>query len=135
MHAAAWERLAPYGARASVEEADATALSFPDARFDTVISFIMLHHVIDWERAIAEMARVLRPGGIVAGYDLVESWMSRATHRLDRSPHRMASTESLRARLAELPFDEVTVHPALGGLVTRFRARRTTEPTTTTTTT
>lgn len=124
MRAAATERLAGYGDRVSVEEADATQLPFPDATFDAVISFIMLHHVIDWEQALGEIARVLRPGGIVAGYDLVESWMSRATHRLDRSPHRMAGTAALHGRLRELPFEDITVQPALAGLVTRFRARR-----------
>ena len=125
MRAAATERLAHHRHRASVEEADATELPFPDASFDAVISFIMLHHVIDWETALSEVARVLRPGGMVAGYDMVESWFSRTTHRLDRSPHRMASTEGLQDRLAELPFEDVNVQPALGGLVTRFRARRT----------
>ena len=124
MRAAATERLARYGGRAQVQEADATALPFEDASFDAVISFIMLHHVIDWEQALAEIARVLRPGGVLAGYDLVESTASRLTHRLDRSPHRMAPIEDLRARLDDLPFDDVTVRPALGGLVTRFRARR-----------
>lgn len=130
MRAAATERLAPYGDRVSVEDADATRLPFPDASFDAVISFIMLHHVIDWEQALAEIARVLRPGGIVAGYDLVESWMSRATHRLDRSAHRMASTDGLRERLVALPFEAIVVQPGLAGLVTRFRAHRVPAPAT-----
>jgi SAM-dependent methyltransferase len=128
MRAAAVERLVRYGDRVSVQDADATRLPFPDATFDAVISFIMLHHVIDWEQALAEIARVLRPGGIVAGYDLVESWMSRATHRLDRSAHRMASPDGLRARLDELPFKDVAVQPGLAGLVTRFRACRVPTP-------
>lgn len=125
MRAAAIQRLAAYGERAEVREADATQLPFDDARFDAVVSFIMLHHVIDWEGALAEIARVLCSGGVLVGYDLVESGVSRLTHRLDRSPHRMATVEALRARLAELPFDDVTVSPALAGHVTRFRARRT----------
>ena len=124
MRAAATQRLAPYGDRARVRAADATTLPFEDASFDAVVTFIMLHHVIDWEQALAEIARVLRPGGILAGYDLVESTASRLTHRLDRSPHRMASIDDLRTRLDGLPFDDVTVAPALGRLVTRFRARR-----------
>lgn len=124
MRAAASKRLASFGERAVVREADATALPFADAGFDAVVSFIMLHHVLDWEQALAETARVLRPGGVLAGYDLVDSWMSRLTHRVDRSPHRMAGIEALRERLRELPFDDVAVAPALGGLVARFNARR-----------
>jgi ubiquinone/menaquinone biosynthesis C-methylase UbiE len=124
MRAAATQRLARYGDRARVQPADATDLPFEDASFDAVVSFIMLHHVIDWERALAEIARVLRPGGVLAGYDLVESPASRLTHRLDRSPHRIATIDDLRARLDQLPFDNISVVPAVSRLVTRFRARR-----------
>lgn len=48
-----------------VREASATALPFPDATFDVTCSFKVLAHVKDIERALAEMARVTRPGGVV----------------------------------------------------------------------
>ena len=57
--------------------------------------------------------------------DLVESGVSRLTHRLDRSRHRMATVDALRARLAVLPFDSLTLSPAVAGHVTRFWAHRT----------
>ncbi len=41
----------------------AEALDFPDARFDLVISYLSLIDIPDLGTAIAEMARVLRPGG------------------------------------------------------------------------
>ena len=63
MVARARERLAQFGERAAVTRADATALPFPDACFDAALSFLMLHHVGRWERALAELARVVRPGG------------------------------------------------------------------------
>jgi ubiquinone/menaquinone biosynthesis C-methylase UbiE len=63
MVCAAVERLTPFGNRAAVLRADATALPFRDETFDGVVTFIMLHHVIDWEGALREAARVLRPGG------------------------------------------------------------------------
>lgn len=49
-----------------VTEADATALPFPDASFDAAVSFKVLAHIPDIGRALSEMARVVRPGGIVA---------------------------------------------------------------------
>ena len=49
-----------------VAEADATSLPFADASFDTVVSFKVLPHVPDIRAALVEMARVVRPGGIVA---------------------------------------------------------------------
>lgn len=42
---------------------NAEALEFEDAAFDAVYSFGVLHHTPDIERAIAEVHRVLRPGG------------------------------------------------------------------------
>ena len=46
-----------------VREGSATALPFGDASFDVVVSFKTLPHVPDLRRALAEMARVVRPGG------------------------------------------------------------------------
>jgi ubiquinone/menaquinone biosynthesis C-methylase UbiE len=42
---------------------DAQALPFADAGFDVVMARHMLYHVPDIDRALAEAARVLRPGG------------------------------------------------------------------------
>jgi SAM-dependent methyltransferase len=47
-------------------EANAAALPFPDASFDCVVAMHMLYHVPDQARAIAEMHRVLKPGGLLA---------------------------------------------------------------------
>ncbi len=43
--------------------ADVQALPFDDASFDVVVAAWMLYHVPDLDRAVAELARVLRPGG------------------------------------------------------------------------
>jgi SAM-dependent methyltransferase len=43
--------------------ASAESLPFPDASFDCVCSMGVLHHTPDIERALAEVRRVLRPGG------------------------------------------------------------------------
>lgn len=46
-----------------VREASATALPFEDATFDVAYSFKVLAHVPDFDLALAEMARVVKPGG------------------------------------------------------------------------
>jgi SAM-dependent methyltransferase len=45
------------------QEGDVQALPFADGTFDTVVSAWMLYHVPDVDRGLAEMARVLVPGG------------------------------------------------------------------------
>lgn len=46
-----------------VVRADAEAMPFPEASFDYVFSWGVLHHSRRTERALAEVARVLAPGG------------------------------------------------------------------------
>ena len=48
------------------EEGDAEALSFPDDRFDVVLSSMGLIHVPDRPKALSEMRRVLKIGGTLA---------------------------------------------------------------------
>lgn len=54
---------AAIGDRAEYAVADVQDLPFPDESFDAVIANHMLFHVPDRPRGIAELARVLRPGG------------------------------------------------------------------------
>lgn len=45
------------------QQATAEALPFPDGRFDLVFSTVTFHHWHDQSRGVAEVARVLAPGG------------------------------------------------------------------------
>jgi len=56
-------RLALYGLSSTVRTADAERLPFPDASFDIVYSWGVLHHTPDTAQAVREVWRVLRPGG------------------------------------------------------------------------
>lgn len=48
-----------------ISEMDARTLAFPDDHFDTVVAMYLVSVVPEPERALAEMARVCRPGGEV----------------------------------------------------------------------
>lgn len=56
---------------------DAAAIEEEDATFDAVFDFGIIHHVPEWERAISEVARVLKPGGLFFFEEVT-------THALDR---------------------------------------------------
>lgn len=123
MVAAAGDRLAPFGDRVEVQRADSCALPFEDASFDAVLSWLMLHHTIQWESALAEAFRVLRPGGWLVAYDVLSNRPTRRIHQLEGSTHRLMRLPELRATLDALPCDSVSVRP-FAGLLVRFRARR-----------
>jgi SAM-dependent methyltransferase len=54
--------------RVTFEVADAAGLPFEECRFDAVVSGLVLNFLPDPAAALAEMARVVRPGGTVAVY-------------------------------------------------------------------
>lgn len=66
-------RAAELGHPVTLRQADAHALPFADASFDTVVCTLGLCAIPDHEKAIDEMVRVLRPGGALVLVDHVES--------------------------------------------------------------
>ncbi|MBP7711993.1 MAG: methyltransferase domain-containing protein [Gammaproteobacteria bacterium] len=54
-----------FGLEGRIEEADAEALPFEDDTFDYAYSWGVLHHTSGTREAVAEIYRVLRPGGEV----------------------------------------------------------------------
>jgi ubiquinone/menaquinone biosynthesis C-methylase UbiE len=43
---------------------DAEHIDAPDAHYDALFEFTILHHIPSWRRAVGEVRRVLRPGGL-----------------------------------------------------------------------
>jgi SAM-dependent methyltransferase len=69
-----------------VVQADATRLPLESGRFSAATSFAMLHHVPSRElqdRLLAELCRVLRPGGLLVGSDAVDTGELDQFHRGD----------------------------------------------------
>ena len=54
-------------------EGSAAQLPFTDGAFDAVVTRLSFHHFIAPERVLAEMIRVLRPGGVLTVADVVSS--------------------------------------------------------------
>ncbi|HYR34405.1 MAG TPA: class I SAM-dependent methyltransferase [Burkholderiales bacterium] len=55
--------LTTFGLPGGARQMDATALQFPDASFDIVYTFGVLHHIPEVDGAVAQIRRVLKPGG------------------------------------------------------------------------
>lgn len=55
--------LSRYNFRPNLYVGDASAIDEPDASFDAVFDFGIIHHIPNWTDAVSEVARVLKPGG------------------------------------------------------------------------
>lgn len=107
-------------------EADVTALQFPDASFDFCVTYNGLHCLPDPRAALAELVRVLRPGGTLRGTSCVTGRgprkdaliaMSRRAGVFGNPPH----TGEIEKWLKELGLDVVTLERS--GAVEFFEAR------------
>jgi ubiquinone/menaquinone biosynthesis C-methylase UbiE len=71
-------------------------LPYPDRSFDAVHCRGVLMHVPRWERAMAELCRVLRPGGKIAllenNHRCLDVWLVRLARLLRRSESRLVRT-------------------------------------------
>ncbi len=102
------------GRRVTVVEADARALPVPAGSFSAVVCFTMLHHLpgaAAQDELFAEAARVLRPGGVLAGSDSRPSLRWRLIHLGDTCTPVDPGTLPGRLDRAGFPRARVRVTP------------------------
>lgn len=106
------------GATTGMQVADATALPFDDASFDALVSVHTIEHLPQLDAGLAEMVRVVRPGGrlllIYPAEPIMGLWAIPTAVILYRNPlkarqvHCQKLTPTrLRARMADLPVRHV----------------------------
>lgn len=74
-------KLRRYRNTVDITAGSADDLPFPDAEFDAVFDFAIIHHVEHWRRALAEVARVLRPGGRFYFDEVTSAALARPTYK------------------------------------------------------
>ena len=110
------------GVRA-VAGASAAALPFTDDAFDAVLAMHMLYHVPDVAGAIAELRRVLRPGGVLLASTLSRSHLLELRALMDEAAGARLPRASDRFDLEDggdellTGFDEVAVDVQAGTIV------------------
>ena len=123
-------RAAELGREVDLREGDAHGLEFPEASFDTVVCTFSLCAIPDERRAVAEMRRVLRPGGLLLLADHVvgRSWPVRAVQWLVEVGSVPLGGEHYRRRpliiVRELGFRIEAQQRFTLGVVERVAARR-----------
>jgi ubiquinone/menaquinone biosynthesis C-methylase UbiE len=123
-------RSAELGRPATLQLADAHELPFGDGSFDTVVCTFGLCAIPDHEKAIAEMTRVLRPGGCLILVDHIESTSRVARglqHALEIITVALGGEHFLRRPLNQVRaagFDVEQVQRFKLGLVERLVARK-----------
>jgi len=103
MAAQARRRVARYGDRARIWVGDATAIAAPDASYDAVFDFGIIHHIPRWRDALAEVRRVLKPGGRFYAEEILSDFIHNAVVRrlLDHPLEDRFDAATFSAALAE----------------------------------
>ena len=99
------------GQQVTAEVGDVAKLPYPDRSIDLVVSTLSQHHWPDRAAALAELARVLAPGGRIRIYDL----------------RRALRTARVAAAVA-FPGSEVRIEPVRAGVLGRLLGRLTVQP-------
>jgi ubiquinone/menaquinone biosynthesis C-methylase UbiE len=116
-----------HGRPVSLSVGDVCTIEQPSASVDTVVDFGIIHHVPQWQDSIAEIARVLRPGGLMLFEEvprhMIQSWAFRTftVHPLENR----FDAEEFAAELARHGLHgTATVEHHLGGMLFVGAARK-----------
>jgi len=140
--------LAANGTAVPLVESESSALPFPDGAFDGIVCGYALRNFTNLAASLADMARILRPGGRLAvlevdapesrflrtGYNV---WFNKvvpvlggalsdrdAYHYLPRSVAYLPKAPQLRAMLTDAGYATVGIRPLAGGLSQLVMATR-----------
>jgi ubiquinone/menaquinone biosynthesis C-methylase UbiE len=108
--------IAPH--RPNLAVGSATAIPASDESFDAVFDFGILHHVPEWQKAVREIARVLRPGGLFFFEEVTTQALQRWLYRtfFDHPAENRFDVEAFEAELAR---NTIMVQGAVESIVSK----------------
>jgi len=102
-------RLAPRGSRARFWVGDATSIPAADSTYDAVFDFGIIHHIPHWRLALAEVRRVLKPGGRFYAEEMLSGFIRHPVVRrlLEHPQSDRFDRESFREGLSEAGLEPI----------------------------
>ena len=94
-------RMRRHGGRARFWVGDATAIAAPDGAYNAVFDFGIIHHVPEWRAAIAEVWRVLAPGGRFYAEEVLAPAIRRSRHLFSHPQADRFDAEQFEAALVQ----------------------------------
>jgi len=100
------------GAMIDFSVQEASSLAFPDDSFDAVFDLADLHNSKEWRSGVAELCRVLRPGGLLIMEELSQESFAFASGKLFRALtyhdyDSMLTMDALRQHVLDVGFEPV----------------------------
>jgi ubiquinone/menaquinone biosynthesis C-methylase UbiE len=99
------------GSQFSLQRGDATRLPFADHSIDKIICSEVLEHIEDYQAVLAEIKRVLKPGGLLA-ISVPRAWpekicwrLSAAYHQVEGGHIRIFNDKHLKREIQSLHFE------------------------------
>ena len=77
------------------------AIPAADGSYDAVVDFGILHHIRDWRRSLAEVARVLKPGGCFYAEEILEPFIRRTRWLLEHPRADRFDAEQFRVAIEQ----------------------------------
>lgn len=142
-----YRELRPEGYRMEMVASGSESIPYPDGHFDIVCSFNSLDHVDDLDETIAEIRRVVRPGGhfflltdlnhkatacepIEFGWEIVDHFTD-AFEVIEERRYEKGQPGIYESILANVPYDEVNTEQRCGIISVKCRRLTTAEEATT----